>query len=63
LREEELATTTVKGEELKFSDMSEFDSSTVEGMSMYVENIAKNMLEMLESNAREVMKYEGEVIS
>ena len=63
LREEELATTTVKGEELKFSDMSEFDSSTVEGMSMYVENIAENMLEMLESNAREVMKYEGEVIS
>ena len=43
--------------------MSEFDSSTVEGMSMYVENIAENMLEMLESNAREVMKYEGEVIS
>eukprot|EP00943_MAST-04B_sp_MAST-4B-sp1_P009858 g9858.t1 len=63
LREDELATTTLKGEELKVSDMSDFDSSTIEGMSVYVENIAENMLEMLESNAREVMKYEGEVIS
>ena len=30
---------------------------------MYVENVAENMLEMLESNAKEVMKYESEVIS
>ena len=43
--------------------MSEVDASSIEGMSVYVENIAENMLEMLESNAKEVMKYESEVIS
>ena len=43
--------------------MSEVNASTIEGMSVYVENVAENMLEMLESNAKEVMKYESEVIS
>ena len=63
LQADELAVSAMKGEELKFSDMSEVDASSIEGMSMYVENIAENMLEMLESNAKEVMKYESEVIS
>ena len=63
LQADELAVSAMKGEELKFSDMSEVDASTIEGMSVYVENVAENMLEMLESNAKEVMKYESEVIS
>ena len=52
LQADELAVSAMKGEELKFSDMSEVDASTIEGMSVYVENVAENMLEMLESNAK-----------
>ena len=40
LQADELEVSAIKGEELKFSDMSEVDaSSTVKGMSMYVENV------------------------